>query len=154
MLGFVGLCWALLGFAELCWDLLVCAGFCWALLGFAGLCWALLGFAGLCKTLLGFAGLCSALLAFTGFCWALLGFGLSWGRLWKARKSRAVHVFVDRCAFRSPARSGLSGFKWWVGPCWAHVGILGASWTTFFRFWAHLCFKWRFEAGFFDFGSN
>ena len=84
------------------------AGLYWALLGFAGPCWALMGFAGLCKTLLGVAGLCSALLAFTGFCLPLLGFGLNWGRFGKARKSRAVHVFVDRCAFRSPARSGLS----------------------------------------------
>ena len=122
MLGFVGLCWALLGFAELCWALLVHAGFCWAFLGFAGPCWALLGFAGLCKALLGFAGLCSALLAFTGFCWALLGFGLSWGRLRKARQSRAVHVFVNRCAFRSPARSGLSAW-------WGQEGLMLASWA-------------------------
>ena len=81
-----------------------------------------MGFVGFCKALLGFAGLCWALLAFTGFCWALLGFGLSWGRLRKARKSRAVHVLVDRCAFRSPARSGLSG------GC-GHVGLMLASWA-------------------------
>ena len=118
----------MLGFAELsglCWSLLALLGFaglCCALLGFAGPCWALLGFAGLCKALLGFAGLCSALLAFTGFCWALLGFGLSWGRLRKASKSRAVHVFVDRCAFRSPARSGLI-------PSWRSWRLMLASWA-------------------------
>ena len=103
-------------------SVLAFAGRSLALLCLAGPCWALLGFAGLCKALLGFAGLCSALLAFTGFCWALLGFGLSWGRLRKARKSRAVHVFVDRCAFRSPARSGLSGGL-------GHVGLMLASWA-------------------------
>ena len=88
-----------------------------------------MGFAGLCKTLLGFAGLCSALLAFTGFCWALLGFGLSWGRLWKARKSRAVHVFVDRCAFRSPARSGLNAPWADLNAGLGHVGLMLASWA-------------------------
>ena len=120
------------------------------MLGFAGPCWALLGFAGLCKALLGFAGLCSALLAFTGFCWALLGFGLSWGRFRNAKKRRAVHVFVDRCAFRSPARSGLIP-SW--GP-WRPLGrFLGHSWAFLGRLWAHLCSKWRFEAFFFDLGS-
>ena len=35
-------------------------------------------------------------------------FGESCGRLRKVKKSRVVHTFVDRCAFRSPARSGLT----------------------------------------------
>ena len=117
MLGFAGLFWLLLGFA----------GLCCALLGFAGPCWALLSFAGLCKALLGSAGLCSALLAFTGFCWALLGFGLSWGRFRKARQSRAVHVFVGRCAFRSPARSGLNVPWADLNAGWGHVGLMLAS---------------------------
>ena len=75
-----------------------------------GLHWPLMAFIGLCWPLLVFAGLCWPLLAFTGFCFVLLcwSFGISWGRFRTARKSRAVHVFVDRCAFRSPARSGLT----------------------------------------------
>ena len=104
--GFAKFCWLLLAFAGLCWALLGPAGLCWALLGFAGLCWALLSFAGLCWSVLAFAGLCWVLLGLAEPCWLLLGFALSWGRLRKASKSRAVHVFVDRCAFRSPARSG------------------------------------------------
>ena len=52
MLGFLGLCWALLGLVGLCWALLGFAWLCWALLGFAGLCWALLAFAGFYRVLL------------------------------------------------------------------------------------------------------
>ena len=46
------------------------------------------------------------------------------------------------------------GFKFWVGPCGAHVGLLVASWATFCRIWAHPCSKLRLETIFFDFGSN
>ena len=49
--------------------------------------------------------------------------------------------------------TGAVDFGSWFAPCGAHVGLLGASWATFFRFWAHLCLQWRFEAIFFDFGS-
>ena len=72
--------------------------------------------------------------------WAQLGKGgESFGKL---KKSRAVHTFVDRCAFRSPARSGL--IPSWVictldflnfldlyplfrflGRFWALLGVLG-----------------------------
>ena len=141
LLGFDGLCWALLRFAGLCCALLAFAGLCWALLGLAGLSWALLGFAGLCWALLSFAGLCWSVLAFAGLCWVLLGlaepcwlllgFGLSWGRLRKARKGRAVHVLVNRCAFRSPARSGLM-------PLGGLVGLMLASWASLGRLF--LCF--------------
>ena len=50
------------------------------------------------------------------------GFGESWGRPRKAKKNRAVHTFVYRCAFRSPTRSGLVGGA-------GHVGLVLASGT-------------------------
>ena len=51
------------------------------------------------------------------------------------------------------AVTGAVDFGSWFGLCGARVGLLGASPATFFRFWARLCLKLRFEAICFDFGS-
>ena len=104
------------------------------------LCWAVLDFACFYLLLLGFAGLSFKL-----------------GRLRKAKQSRAVHVFVDRCALRSPARSGLN-----VGL--GHVRLMLGSWAfwgQFFFVFGRICVRSGVLKGFFsisdrfweDFGS-
>ena len=80
------------------------------------------------------------------------------GKLWKAREKAGRNLKkarglgrAARCAFRSPARSGLTP-SW---GSWRPLGrFLGRSWVFLGRFWARLHSKWRFEAMFFDLGVD
>ena len=82
--------------------------------------------------------------------WRKLGkAGKSWGKLTKANEGRTVQAFVDRCAFRSLARSGFEGTWGLLGALGGLLGALGGafnalgfswagSWVLLGRFWSLL----------------